>query len=126
MGFRKNPGRHIPRAARLGGFRLRARGDIASLSVALFAPLRLSILDQLEKVLSASRICPFRVQLPFQLFFCGKEVQRIEYFVGQRISKRIHASAYCADWNKVVLIGSYARLGAHKAPTDIRPDSLEK
>jgi len=64
----RTPGRYIPSAARLGGFRLRARGDIASLSVAIFAPLRLSILDQFEKVLSASRICPLRVQLLFQLF----------------------------------------------------------
>jgi hypothetical protein len=64
-------------------------------------PLCLSPFDQFEEGLSASRVDSFRVKLLFQMFFCGKEVQRIEHFVGQRISERIHSSAYCADWNKV-------------------------
>src|ERR1700693_1500843 len=44
-----------------------------------FTPLCFSILDQLEKELSASRICPFCVKLLFQVFLRDKEEQRIAH-----------------------------------------------
>src|ERR1700730_18727524 len=90
-----------------------------------FTPLCFSILDQLEKELSASRICPFCVKLLLQVFLRGKEAQRIAHFVGQRVSECIDTPANRADRNELVLV-SYARLGAHIAPTDVLPDGCEK
>jgi hypothetical protein len=58
-----------------------------------FTPLCFSIFDQSEKKLSASRICPFCVKLLFQVFLCGKEVQRIEHFLGQGVSECIDTPA---------------------------------
>src|ERR1700730_7415308 len=91
-----------------------------------FTPLCFSILDQSEKELSASRICPFCVKLLFQVFLRGKEPQRIAHFVGQRVSECIDTPANRADRNELVLLVSYARLGAHIAPTDVLPDGCEK
>jgi hypothetical protein len=59
------------------------------------------------------------------VFARGKEVERIEHFVGHWISEYIHTSAYCADRNKIVRIESYARLGRYKAPPDICSDSFD-
>ena len=56
----------------------------------------------------------------------GKEIKRIEHFVGQRISELINPSANGADRNELALMVSYARLGANKAPTDVPPDGFEK
>jgi hypothetical protein len=90
-----------------------------------FTPLCFSILDQLEKELSASRICPFCVKLLFQVFLRGKEAQRIAHFVGQPVSECIDTPANRADRNELVFV-SYARLGAHIAPTDVPTDGCEK
>jgi len=91
-----------------------------------FTPLCFSILDQSEKELSASRICPFCVKLLFQVFLRGKEAQRIAHFVGQRVSECIDTPANRADRNQLVPLVSYARLGAHIAPTDVPSDGCKK
>jgi hypothetical protein len=91
-----------------------------------FTPLCFSILDQLEKELSASRICPFCVKLLLQVFLRGKEAQRIAHFVGQPVSECIDTPANRADRNQLVPLVSYARLGAHIAPTDVPSDGCKK
>ena len=91
-----------------------------------FTPLCFSILDQFEKELSASRICPFCVKLLLQVILRGKEAQRIAHFVGQPVSECINTPANRADRNELVLFVSYARLGAHIAPTDVPTDGCEK
>jgi hypothetical protein len=58
------------------------------------------------------------------VFLSGKEIKRIEHFIGQRISELINLSANGADRNEPMV--SYARLGPNKAPTDVPPDGFEK
>jgi hypothetical protein len=114
---------HVPR------LRVRERGNIKSITQwcgVTLSPLCLSLLDQFEEELSASCIRPFCVKLLFQAFLSGKEIKRIEHFVGQRISELINPSANGADRNELALMVSYARLGANKAPTDVPPDGFEK
>src|SRR3974377_172229 len=54
-----------------------------------------------------------------------EEVERIEQLVWKRIGENVQTFAYCTDRNGAPL-HNYARLGAAKAPTDIRSDSLEE
>jgi hypothetical protein len=91
-----------------------------------FTPPCFSILDQFEKELSAGRICSFCVKLLFQVFLRGKEAQRIAHFVRQPVSECIDTPANRADRNALGLFVSYARLGAHVAPTDVPPGRLRK
>jgi hypothetical protein len=90
----------LPAAATIERLRLPIQSRDLLSALPFFAPLCLSVLNQLEEALRGIRICSVRAKLLFELPFCwahNKEAQRIEHFVGQWISEVFHTPAYCAD-----------------------------